>query len=143
MLWCDSIVCSTSMFTVSFLFVDSRSNYHLKTVLYVGYVARPKPEVFDITKRKFHNVLQGVAPPEVRLSEYDKQMFIDWSNENVERFWLGPKGPIMTSDVIVVDDPQRMYITGYAICCPSLSFRLLNIFCNSCRHHSAYQEAFA
>ncbi|KAI7882934.1 UDP-Glycosyltransferase/glycogen phosphorylase [Lichtheimia hyalospora FSU 10163] len=70
------------------------------------YVTRPKPEVFDITKRKFHNVLQGVAPPDVRLNDDDKQMFIDWSNENVERFWLGNKGPIENSDVIVIDDPQ-------------------------------------
>ncbi|KAI9314469.1 hypothetical protein BX666DRAFT_1862426 [Dichotomocladium elegans] len=34
------------------------------------------------------------------------QLFIDWSNENVERFWLGENGPIETSDVIVIDDPQ-------------------------------------
>lgn len=73
---------------------------------FLGYVTRPKPEVFDITKRKFHNVLQGVAPPDVRLNDEDKQMFIDWSNENVERFWLGDKGPIENSDVIVIDDPQ-------------------------------------
>lgn len=26
------------------------------------YVTTPSPEVFSITKRKFHNVLQGVAP---------------------------------------------------------------------------------
>ncbi|KAI8085153.1 uncharacterized protein BX664DRAFT_338648 [Halteromyces radiatus] len=70
------------------------------------YVARPKPEVFDVTKRKFHNVLQGVAPPDVRLTDEDKQMFVDWSNENAERFWVGEKGPIRTSDVIVIDDPQ-------------------------------------
>ncbi|KAG1176211.1 hypothetical protein G6F70_006073 [Rhizopus microsporus] len=70
------------------------------------YVARPKPEVFDITKRKFHNVLQGVAPPDVYLTETDKQIFIDWSNENAKRFWLDDKGPIKNSDVIVIDDPQ-------------------------------------
>lgn len=71
-----------------------------------GYVARPKPEVFDITKRKFHNVLQGVAAPDVRLTEDEKQMFIDWSDENAKRFWLDDKGPIKNSDVIVIDDPQ-------------------------------------
>lgn len=26
------------------------------------YVTTPSPDVFSITKRKFHNVLQGVAP---------------------------------------------------------------------------------
>lgn len=71
-----------------------------------GYVARPKPEVFDITKRKFHNVLQGVAPPDVCLTEEDMQTFIDWSDENAKRFWLDDNGPIKNSDVIVIDDPQ-------------------------------------
>ncbi|KAI9299653.1 hypothetical protein BJ944DRAFT_235515, partial [Cunninghamella echinulata] len=70
------------------------------------YVSRPKPEVFDITKHKFHNVLQGIAPPETRLTEEDKQTFINWSNENAERFWLDKDGPILNSDVIVIDDPQ-------------------------------------
>ncbi|KAI8066817.1 hypothetical protein BC940DRAFT_301627 [Gongronella butleri] len=70
------------------------------------FVARPKPEVFDITKRKFHNVLQGVAPPDVVLTEEDKQIFLDWTRENVERFWLGSDGPIVISDVIIIDDPQ-------------------------------------
>jgi len=79
---------------------------HLVFLLCVGYVARPKPEVFDITKRKFHNVLQGVAPPDVWLNDDDKQTFIEWSDENVNRFWLDDKGPIKNSDVIVIDDPQ-------------------------------------
>jgi hypothetical protein len=78
----------------------------LKTARYLGFVSRPKPEVFNITKRKFHNVLQGVAPPDVRLTEEDKQVFIAWSDENANRFWLGDKGPIKNSDVIVIDDPQ-------------------------------------
>ncbi len=72
----------------------------------IGYVARPKPEVFDITKRKFHNVLQGVAAPDVRLTDSEKQMFIDWSDENAKRFWIKDGGPIRNSDVIVIDDPQ-------------------------------------
>ncbi|KAI9255297.1 hypothetical protein BY458DRAFT_558633 [Sporodiniella umbellata] len=70
------------------------------------YVARPKPEVFDITKRKFHNVLQGVAAPDVCLTDEDKQTFIDWSDENAKRFWLDEHGPIKNSDIIVIDDPQ-------------------------------------
>lgn len=62
--------------------------------------------MFDITKRKFHNVLQGVADSSVWLTDEDKQAFIDWSDENVRRFWLDDNGPIKTSDVIVIDDPQ-------------------------------------
>ncbi|KAI8148033.1 hypothetical protein BJV82DRAFT_648071 [Fennellomyces sp. T-0311] len=80
--------------------------YRLMHVDAHWFVARPKPDVFDITKRKFHNVLQGVAPPDVILNEHDMQMFTDWSNENVERFWSKEGGPIRTSDVIVIDDPQ-------------------------------------
>ncbi|KAG0898404.1 hypothetical protein G6F34_005629 [Rhizopus arrhizus] len=79
---------------------------HLTDVDVHWYVARPKPEVFDITKRKFHNVLQGVAPPDVCLTEEDMQTFIDWSDENAKRFWLDDNGPIKNSDVIVIDDPQ-------------------------------------
>lgn len=81
-----------------------RKNHGL--INYLGYVARPKPEVFDITKRKFHNVLQGVADPDVRLTEEDKEIFIAWSDENASRFWLDNKGPIKNSDVIIIDDPQ-------------------------------------
>ncbi|KAG2194415.1 hypothetical protein INT47_003126, partial [Mucor saturninus] len=79
---------------------------HLNGVDVHWYVARPKPEVFDITKRKFHNVLQGVADPDVRLTEEDKELFIAWSDENAKRFWLDHKGPIKNSDVIIIDDPQ-------------------------------------
>ncbi|ORZ22342.1 hypothetical protein BCR42DRAFT_345122 [Absidia repens] len=80
--------------------------FHLNGISAHWFVARPKPEVFDITKRKFHNVLQGVAAPDIRLTEEDKQMFIEWSDENANRFWLGENGPIRNSDVIIIDDPQ-------------------------------------
>ncbi|KAI9483255.1 MAG: hypothetical protein EXX96DRAFT_557466 [Benjaminiella poitrasii] len=80
--------------------------FHLNGIDSHWFVARPKPEVFDITKRKFHNVLQGVADPHIRLTKEDEQAFIDWSNENAQRFWLDDKGPIKNSDVIVIDDPQ-------------------------------------
>jgi len=70
------------------------------------YVATPSPEVFTVTKRKFHNVLQGVAPPDVCLTEEDKAKWLAWTKVNVERHWDDPDGPLMTSDVIIIDDPQ-------------------------------------
>eukprot|EP00624_Nannochloropsis_granulata_P006562 evm.model.NODE_49373_length_27502_cov_28.034180.1 len=70
------------------------------------YVATPSPDVFTVTKRKFHNVLQGVAPPDVCLTEEDKAKWLTWTKVNVERHWDDPDGPLMTSDVIVIDDPQ-------------------------------------
>ncbi|KAI9229690.1 MAG: hypothetical protein DHS80DRAFT_13549 [Piptocephalis tieghemiana] len=78
----------------------------LLNVQFRWYVAKPKPEVFDITKRKFHNVLQGVAPPDARLTEEEQEIWRDWVIQNVESYWLGERGPLMNSDVIVVDDPQ-------------------------------------
>lgn len=140
-------------------------------VLACRHVATPSPEVFAVTKRKFHNVLQGVAPgtppfncpppacpPQdtttstttssegadpaskgsssskwrllrymfrgcrgipaaTRLTEEDKAKFLDWTRSNVERHWDDPDGPIMSSHVIVIDDPQRTYewhgLTGW------------------------------
>ncbi|KAI9253925.1 hypothetical protein BDA99DRAFT_587086 [Phascolomyces articulosus] len=70
------------------------------------FVMRPKPEIFRITKQKFHNILQGVASPEIELNEYDKDAFIEWTAENVDRFFSEEKGPIKTSDIFVIDDPQ-------------------------------------
>lgn len=68
------------------------------------YVARPKPDVFDITKRKMHNVLQGVAPSGIELSDHDKNVYEDWCEKNVERDWA--LGPFKDCNVIVIDDPQ-------------------------------------
>lgn len=67
-------------------------------------MTRPKPEIIAITKKKLHNVLQGVAPPDLCLDDTDKKLFLDWSRENLERYWL--HDPIKYSDVVVIDDPQ-------------------------------------
>ncbi|KAI8854579.1 hypothetical protein BC829DRAFT_413068 [Chytridium lagenaria] len=47
------------------------------------FVCKPKPEIFEITKRKFHNVLQGVAPPGSVLTEDDKRNYEEWCRENL------------------------------------------------------------
>ncbi|KAL7423872.1 hypothetical protein Q5752_001457 [Cryptotrichosporon argae] len=67
------------------------------------YVPTAHNLVFDITKRKFHNVLQGVAPKGVELENIDKQWFELWTQQNYESFWA--KGAI-DAHVIVIDDPQ-------------------------------------
>lgn len=43
---------------------------------------------------------------DTRLSEDDKHKWLKWTKINVERHWDDPDGPIMTADVIVIDDPQ-------------------------------------
>ncbi|KAJ3144866.1 hypothetical protein HDU86_001339 [Geranomyces michiganensis] len=77
------------------------------------FVMKPNPHVFEITKRKFHNVLQGVAPSSTRLTDTDKALFEHWCDENVNRYWA--EGPLRESDVIVIDDPQRKVPMGYSL----------------------------
>ena len=48
------------------------------------YVPEGHPTIFDITKRKIHNVLQGVAPPGVEMSDEDKKWFELWTEQNCE-----------------------------------------------------------
>ncbi|TPX30061.1 hypothetical protein SmJEL517_g06276 [Synchytrium microbalum] len=67
------------------------------------FVTRPSPTVFDITKRKIHNVLQGVTN-DVWLTKEDEVILEEWWKDNAERYWTG--GPFMNLDVLVVDDPQ-------------------------------------
>lgn len=64
-----------------------------------GHVA-----VFDITKKKFHNVLQGVAHPDVHLEDIDKRYFELWSKANYDHFW--DKSGVFDDRIIVIDDPQ-------------------------------------
>lgn len=69
------------------------------------YVPQGDASVFDITKRRFHNVLQGVNPPDVELREGDKHMFERWTDWNYEKYWRGPDNPVR-ADIVVIDDPQ-------------------------------------
>lgn len=71
------------------------------------YVPAGDPSVFNITKRKFHNVLQGVADKDVLLHEDEMTLFEAWTKHNYERLWAGEDSPIKRLDVAVIDDPQR------------------------------------
>lgn len=66
------------------------------------HVMTENERAFQITKTKFHNVLQGVADPSVRLSDDDKVLFEEWSQENAEL--IAPA--IKQASMIVIDDPQ-------------------------------------
>jgi hypothetical protein len=46
------------------------------------YVPEGHPTVFDITKRKIHNVLQGVADKGVEMDDEDKKWFELWTEQN-------------------------------------------------------------
>lgn len=59
-------------------------------------------KVFHITKKKFHNILQGVAGPEDKLTEKDKQAYRRWIKKNAKYFT-----PIFKeATTIIIDDPQ-------------------------------------
>lgn len=64
------------------------------------YVLEPRSEAFEITKEKFHNVLQSASI--AQLSVKDKEIYLAWMHENA--VILRPV--IQASDVIVIDDPQ-------------------------------------
>jgi alpha,alpha-trehalose phosphorylase (configuration-retaining) len=66
------------------------------------YVMRPDPQVFETTKRKFHNVLQGVSQSrDYELSDHDKNNYLRWCEANVRKNWWN-----LHCDVFVLDDPQ-------------------------------------
>ena len=74
------------------------------------YVPKPRPEVFRTTKHN-HNILQGVADPDVRMTPEQADRFTKWINRNAERYWLVPDGPLASrsqggADVVFIDDPQ-------------------------------------
>ncbi|KAK5800552.1 hypothetical protein VI817_002764 [Penicillium citrinum] len=74
------------------------------------YVPKPRPGVFRVTKTN-HNILQGIASPEERLTSGNKQLLEDWIQENAKRYWVCPGGPLCKpseggADILIVDDPQ-------------------------------------
>jgi len=70
------------------------------------YVPNPSPSVFRITKNN-HNILQGVAAPDLRLTQENKDTFDAWILKNGLR-WTAEGGPLAPGgvDVAFIDDPQ-------------------------------------
>lgn len=66
------------------------------------YVLLSDPRAFLVTKQKIHNVLQGVSPPSVRLTEEDRNVYTHWMSRNSVFF----ADVIKKSHIIVIDDPQ-------------------------------------
>lgn len=76
--------------------------YSLLKVDASWHVLIPETEIFDITKEKFHNVLQSVNHVGTLLTDDDKKLFNEWSNRNFDLF----RNRIENSDIVVIDDPQ-------------------------------------
>lgn len=67
------------------------------------YVCVPSPAAFNITKRRFHNVLQAVAPRDVRLRQEDKDKVDRWIKMNYKTVW---RPAVSASSIVVLDDHQ-------------------------------------
>lgn len=72
------------------------------------YVLKPNLQAFNITKRKFHNILQAVAK-DARLTQEDIKLYNHWIAENAKFF----EEVFKNSDVIVIDDPQPSGLIPY------------------------------
>jgi len=70
------------------------------------YVPNPSPAVFRTTKNN-HNILQGVADPNLRLTAEAKASFDAWILKNGLR-WTSEGGPLAAGgvDIAFIDDPQ-------------------------------------
>ncbi|KAH0262452.1 glycosyltransferase family 4 protein, partial [Aureobasidium melanogenum] len=82
------------------------------------YVPRPKNEVFRITKTN-HNILQGVAEPNERLTHEQAETIKTWIYSTAKRDWLRKKGPLAKIEdggahILFVDDPQMPDIVPLA-----------------------------
>lgn len=61
------------------------------------YVPNPSPSVFRTTKNN-HNILQGVASPDLRLTQAQKDNFDAWILKNGLR-WTAEGGPLAPGGV--------------------------------------------
>lgn len=83
--------------------------YRLLGVNAHWHVLTEHADVFQITKGKFHNVLQAVSDPSIYLSEQDKALYEHWSEENAQILMPALKD----ADTIVIDDPQPAGLIPY------------------------------
>lgn len=65
-------------------------------------VLLPDSKVFEITKKKFHNILHAIVPESIILHDGDKQIYNEW----IERNYKILKDIILQANVIVIDDYQ-------------------------------------
>ena len=74
------------------------------------YVTPPDKKAFEVTK-KWHNIFQGVAGHDVRITERDLDLYQDWTG----RIAGVLVDPLASSDVVVIDDPQPSGLIPYIL----------------------------
>lgn len=67
------------------------------------FVLRPNAGFFHVTKRKIHNLLQGVSAADVELSDTDIELYKYWTEFNAKNYWTQI---FENSSIIILDDPQ-------------------------------------
>ncbi len=75
------------------------------------HVMEPDSAAFDVTKRKFHNVFQDVAPEGTDLTDDNKRIYQDWIAKNAEIF----RPVFKSAKVLIIDDPQPSGLIPYAL----------------------------
>ena len=70
------------------------------------FALKANPLVFDITKKKFHNCLQGVAQEKIDLSAADKKLHETWCRSNWARITSRAMPHLNRTTLFIVDDPQ-------------------------------------
>ncbi|HZJ41744.1 MAG TPA: glycosyltransferase [Patescibacteria group bacterium] len=76
--------------------------YSLLGVNMKWIVLKGDKDVFNITKKKIHNVLHGVAAYNIMLNKEDKKKYREWIKDNYRRI----KKVISKLNVVIIDDPQ-------------------------------------
>ena len=83
------------------------------------YVPNPSPAVFRTTKNN-HNILQGVADPNLRLTQEAKDNFDAWILKNGLR-WTAEGGPLAPGGVDIAfigqSSPSRAATRGLELTC--------------------------
>lgn len=73
------------------------------------HVMTANEEIFNITKKKFHNVLQNIAPVGAKLTKQEKSLYNGWIKKNAEKF----NAVFKKAKVVVIDDPQPSGLIPY------------------------------
>jgi hypothetical protein len=63
-----------------------------------------------------HNILQGVSEAHEVISDEEKKTLVEWIEENANRYWLSPGGPLRPpeeggADVIFVSISKKYPVT--------------------------------
>jgi len=83
--------------------------YNLLNMQISWHVVAPDEKIFNITKKKFHNVLQNIKLPSEDITDEEKTLYEKW----IKRNYFKLKNVFDKADVIIIDDPQPSGLIKY------------------------------